>query len=43
MRLTYSYLQCYIHSLIKTVSISKIIKDIMHKQDAIYLDQLSPR
>ena len=31
------------HILIETVIIEEIIKNIMHRQDAIYLDQLCPK
>ena len=31
------------HNLIKTVNIKSLFKNIMHRQDAIYLDQLCPK
>ena len=31
------------HNLIKTVNIKILFKNIMHRQDAIYLDQLCPK
>ena len=37
------YLLFLIHNLIKTVIIKLFIKNIMHRQDAIYLDQLCPK
>ncbi len=37
------YLLFLIHNLIKTVIIKLLIKNIMHRQDAIYLDQLCPK
>ena len=38
-----SYLIFFNHTLKKTVIIRKIIKNFMHRQDAIYLDQFCPK
>ena len=38
-----AYFLFFIHNLIKTVIIYLFIKNIMHRQDAIYLDQLCPK
>ena len=38
-----AYFLFFIHNLIKTVIIYVFIKNIMHRQDAIYLDQLCPK
>ena len=38
-----SYSLIFNHTLIKTVIIIKIIKNSMHRQDAIHLDQLCPK
>ena len=43
-RINYKGLSSFsVHILIKTAIIKRIIKNIMHRQDAIYLDQLCPK
>jgi len=43
LSITNVHLFFFNHNLIKTVNIKILFKNIMHRQDAIYLDQLCPK